>query len=367
MKEMKLWVIKIGTSLLRGTEKRATANVIDDFCKCFAELIKEGDQLVLVSSGAVGLGCHRLGIQTRPKDLVCVQAAAAVGQGYLMSLYESSMSKYDINVAQVLLTRTDLESRRSYLNASRTIKQLLNWGILPIINENDVISQEELCYGDNDRLSALVANALNAKELILLTDIDRVYSADPRNNSQALPIFEVHNPTELNDIRSTVSSVGEWGTGGIRTKLDAAKIATESGIKVQLADGRDPTILHQLLQGGQGGTIFHPHPEPLPNKKSWLAHALQPVGNIFIDEGACKAIKHQGASLLLVGVKKAEGDFTSNQPVRLLNQQGQELARGISSLSKNEIYNKLRSKSKMDPSPLVIHRDVLVLTEGNPK
>ena len=358
---MTIWVLKIGTSLLRGSDKYTTFDIINNYCSYISKAQKKGDKIILVSSGAVGLGCHKMGLDIRPKDIISLQASAAIGQLHLMALYEKAMSKFGYNVAQILLTSSELGSRNSYKSASQTLKRLIEWDVIPIVNENDITSDEELKYGDNDTLSALVATAISADQLILLTDIDHLYSSDPKTDSKAKPIKDINNSTELNKLE-IVDQQTTWGTGGIKTKLIAAKIATESGIKVQLADGRDPKTLGDLLNGKRIGTIFHPHPKPIGNRKSWLSHAIKPVGEIYLDDGASEAIKNKGASLLLVGVKKVSGDFISNQPVKVVNNQGEEIAKGICSMSSDAIKIGINSKSTTTASPLVIHRDVLVLT-----
>ena len=361
---MKLWVIKIGTSLLRGNKILSTAEIIQTYCSFIASSKKNGNKIILVSSGAVGLGCSQLGINKRPEDISSLQAVAAVGQGYLMSLYEKSMKNYGYNVAQILLTRSELGSRISYKNASMTLTKLLEWDVLPVVNENDTISDEELRYGDNDTLSALVASAVSADELILLTDIDRLYSSDPKTDRSAKPITDIHHPNQLKEIEHHAIKNSDWGTGGINTKLTAARIATKSGIKVQLADGRNPEILNQILIGNRGGTIFHPQENPIGNKKSWLAYAIKPLGNLQIDEGACMALEKKGASLLLIGIKGVEGNFTSNQPVKIINNSGKEIARGICSLSSEQINKELERTKESESSPVVVHRDALVLTKN---
>ena len=358
---MTIWVLKIGTSLLRGSDKYTTFDIINNYCSYISKAQKKGDKIILVSSGAVGLGCHKMRLDMRPKDIISLQASAAIGQLHLMALYEKAMSKFGYNVAQILLTSSELGSRNSYKSASQTLKRLIEWDVIPIVNENDITSDEELKYGDNDTLSALVATAISADHLILLTDIDHLYSSDPKTDSKAKPIKDINNSTELNKLE-LVDQQTTWGTGGIKTKLIAAKIATESGIKVQLADGRDPKTLGDLLNGKRIGTIFHPHPKPIGNRKSWLSHAIKPVGEIYLDDGASEAIKNKGASLLLVGVKKVSGDFISNQPVKVVNNQGEEIAKGICSMSSDAIKIGINSKSTTTASPLVIHRDVLVLT-----
>ena len=358
---MTTWVIKIGTSILRGSANDTTFDVINNYCSYISRAQKKGDKVILVSSGAVGLGCQKMSLSIRPKEIISLQACAAIGQLHLMALYEKAMSKFGYRVAQVLLTRSELGSRNSYKSASQTLKKLIQWNVIPIVNENDITSDEELKYGDNDTLSALVATAISADQLILLTDIDHLYSSDPKTDSKAKPIKIINNRNELNRLELTTQQTS-WGTGGIKTKLTAAKIATESGIKVQLADGRDPKTLGELLEGQKIGTIFHPNPNPIGNRKSWLSYAIKPLGEIHLDRGASEAIKNKGASLLLVGIKKIIGNFISNQPVKIINNEGQEIAKGICSMSSDAIKIGINSKSTKQGSPLVIHRDVLVLT-----
>ena len=364
---MTLRVVKVGTSLLRGQKGQTTADVIDQLTTALAESLDRGDRVVLVSSGAVGLGCRRLGRERRPEGVVGLQAAAAIGQGHLMGIYDQAMARHGRAVAQVLLTRSEIADRSSYTSASATLHQLLDWEVLPIVNENDTVSSAELRFGDNDTLSALVAAAVGADELILLTDIESLYSADPRVDGTAKPIIDVHLPDELDELEEGAGDGGRWGTGGMTTKLAAARIATASGITVHLADGRQPGVLEELLDGGRGGTVFHPHPEPLGSRKSWLAHALEPMGNLRLDAGACQALRERGASLLLVGVQAIEGSFGSNQPVTLMDPDGQELARGLSSMSSDDLDRALaaaadQSAENKTHSPVVVHRDVLVMT-----
>ncbi|BEV36523.1 glutamate 5-kinase [Synechococcus sp. M16CYN] len=354
---MTLWTVKLGTSLLREN----TAVMIDGYAAVIAAAIRRRDHVLLVTSGAVGLGCQKLNLSQRPNSVIALQAAAAIGQGHLMALYERAMAAHGLSVAQVLLTRSDLVDRRRYQNASGTLQQLLTWGVLPIINENDALSPAELRFGDNDTLSALVAAAVGAQQLILLTDVDRLYSSDPRIEAAARPITDVQHPQELKHLKIDAGNGGRWGTGGMITKLAAARIATASGVTVQLADGRDPTRLGRLLQGERGGTIFHPHPEPLGNRRSWLAHVLEPEGELQLDAGACEALLYRGASLLLVGVTAVNGDFDANQVVMLLDPNGVELGRGLCSQTSVQLRRALVSRLGVTGSPVVIHRDALVL------
>ena len=360
---MTLWVVKLGTSLLRGDGSRTTESVIEGYAAGIAGAYSRGDRVVLVTSGAVGLGCQSLGLRQRPEAVVALQAAAAIGQGQLMALYQRAMGDHGLPVAQVLLTRSDLAERRRYHNASNTLVQLLDWGVLPIVNENDALSPAELRFGDNDTLSALVAAAVQADQLILLTDVDRLYSADPRTNADATPISDVRGASQLQSLEAGAGDGGRWGTGGMTTKLAAARIATASGITVHLADGRNPERLDGLLSGGRGGTVFHPSNQPLGNRRSWLAHVLQPEGALKLDQGACRALEDKGASLLLVGVQGVDGDFGANQAVRLVGPDGREIGRGLCRQDSDSVRKALEHPAMPGESPVIVHRDGLVLSE----
>ncbi|MEY3544624.1 MAG: glutamate 5-kinase [Cyanobacteriota bacterium] len=349
-------VVKVGTSVLRGAGGRDTNEVIADLAASLCSLWQRGEPVVLVTSGAVGLGCTALGHRERPTELEGLQAAAAVGQGRLMTLYDQAFARHQRCVAQVLLTRGDLASRRRYQNACRTLEQLLAWGVTPVINENDTLATDELRFGDNDTLSALVAVAVQADELVLLTDIDSLYSGDPRSDADARPIATVNNLAELEALSGVAKGGGRWGTGGMTTKLTAARIATASGIQVRLADGRDPAVLNALLAGEPCGTLFRASETPLSDRKGWLAHALLPKGTITVDAGAERALLEQGASLLAVGVREVAGDFNRRDAVRLLNLDGRELARGLSEMDSDELQKRKGQRG------LVVHRDQLVIT-----
>jgi glutamate 5-kinase len=360
-------VIKVGTSLLRGQPDRSTAAVIMDLAASIARAQKAGERMALVTSGAVGLGCTALGLPSRPQELAQLQAAAAVGQGRLMALYQDAFHVRGLTVAQVLLTRADIASRRNYRRACLTLEQLLDWNVVPIINENDTLATDELRFGDNDTLSALLAVAIGAEELVLLTDVDRLYSSDPRIDAEAVPIAEVSDPSQLERLEKGAGGGGQWGTGGMTTKLTAARIATSSGIRVRLADGRDPAVLEALLAGEAVGTVFQPSATPLTDRKGWLAHALVPSGSLVVDGGAEQALLHQGASLLAVGIKAVQGDFERCSPVRVVSQGGREIGRGLCrwssedvramvGLGREEIRRRLGEEGGA-----VIHRDHLVL------
>jgi glutamate 5-kinase len=271
----------------------------------------------------------------------------------------------------VLLTRGDLASRRRYANARRTLAQLLEWGVVPIVNENDTLATDELRFGDNDTLSALVAVAVSADELVLLTDVDSLYSGDPRTDPEARPIPEVRDLEELERLGAVAGGGGQWGTGGMTTKLAAARIATSSGIAVRLADGRDPTVLEELLAGRAVGTLFRPSGKPLPERKGWLAHALLPKGSLRVDAGAERALLRRGASLLAVGIRAVEGEFGRQEPVRVVSEDGRELGRGLSTLASDELRRILGLSSEQvrrqlgDVGDEVVHRDHFVLTGGD--
>ena len=366
---MKVWVVKIGTSIIRGSDKNSTEKVIRSLCKSISNFTSKGNKVVIVTSGAVGLGCKKLSYQNRPNELSHLQAIAAIGQVNLMTLYEKEMNKFNKNIAQILITKADFNTRKSFKNASKTLRKLIDLDVIPIVNENDTIANEELKYGDNDTLSALVALALNANKLILLTDINNLYSKDPKKNLDATPIKEVHDDIQLKEIKSSNinsknngKNIRGWGTGGITTKLIAAEIATKGGVTVQLADGRDNKNLMRIFDNEKIGTIFYPCDNPIGNKKSWLSHAIQSVGDIVLDDGACYAIKNKGASLLIVGIISTIGNFAANQPVRILNKEKKQIAKGITSMSSDTLNSILSNKIKKSQSQIVVHRDVLVLS-----
>ena len=362
---MEIWVIKIGTSIIRGSEENPTEEVIKGLCKSINKFISKGNKIVLVTSGAVGLGCKKLSLKKRPNDLTHLQAIAAIGQVNLMTLYEKEMHKLGKNIAQILITKADFNTQKSFKNASKTLRKLIDLDVIPIVNENDTVANEELKYGDNDTLSALVSLAINANKLILLTDISNLYSKDPSQNRDATPIKEVRNNRQLSEIKSSnIENINKgWGTGGINTKLIAAEIATKGGVTVQLADGRDKSNLMKIFDNEKIGTIFYPCNKPLGNKKSWLSHAIQSVGEIILDDGACFAIENKGASLLLVGIINVNGEFSANQPVKILNKNKKQVAKGITSMSSDSINSNLKNNFNNLHSQIVVHRDVLVLTK----
>lgn len=316
------------------------------------------------------MGCRRLGLTERPKTISMKQAVAAVGQGRLMRVYDDLFTSLNQPIAQVLLTRSDLVQRSRYVNSYRTFRQLLQLGVIPIVNENDTVAVEELKFGDNDTLSALVASLVEADWLFLLTDVDRLYSADPRYHPDAKPIHRVDRLEQLADLNVTVGEPGsQWGTGGMVTKLAAARIATSAGIKMAITEGRHPGNILKILQGEQVGTQFVPQPRPANARKRWIANSLVPTGRLYLDAGAVAAIQAAGKSLLAAGITEIEGEFQRQDAVQLCNAAGEEVGRGIANYNHQELQQILGKRSDEIPSILgylgadtVVHRDNLVLT-----
>jgi glutamate 5-kinase len=298
------------------------------------------------------------------------QAIAAVGQGRLMRIYDDLFSSLNQPIAQVLLTRSDLVQRSRYVNSYRTFRQLLRLGVIPIVNENDTVAVEELKFGDNDTLSALVASLVGAHWLFLLTDVDKLYSADPRYHPDAKPIHLIEKLEEITALKAIAGDRGsQWGTGGMATKLEAAQIATTAGIRTVITDGKHPDKILQAIAGVPVGTQFAPHPTPNRGRKRWIAASLVPAGRIYIDTGAAQALLKGGKSLLAAGITEIEGDFHPQDAVILLTPNSQEIARGIVNYSDEDLRKIMGRRSEEIPSILgyegadtVVHRDNLVLT-----
>jgi glutamate 5-kinase len=363
-------VVKIGTSSLTGTASGQFAlSTLAGLVETLCNLRQQGHQVVLVSSGAVGIGCRRLHLSERPKTLAMKQAVAAVGQGRLMRIYDDLFSALNQPIAQVLLTRSDLAQRSRYVNSYRTFRQLLRLGVIPIVNENDTVAVEELKFGDNDTLSALVASLIGAQWLFLLTDVDRLYSADPRSNPAATPIVAIDRLADIQALKAAAGGQGSaWGTGGMVTKLEAAQIATTAGIRTVITDGRQPHNVARALAGEAVGTQFAPLPRPRGARKRWIAAGLAPAGRLRLDQGAAQAILTGGKSLLAAGVTQVEGNFEAQDAVVLCTAAGQDIARGIVNYSSGELRQILGRKSEEIPAILgyegadtVVHRDNLVI------
>jgi glutamate 5-kinase len=361
-------VVKIGTSSLTDrTTGDLKLAVIGGLAEELTRLRRLGWQVVLVSSGAVGVGAKRLGMTSRPTTLEGKQAAAAVGQGLLMSLYDRFFSFLDQPVAQILLTRVDLIDRDRYLNIYRTLHELFALGVIPVINENDTVAVEELKFGDNDTLSARVSHLVKAKWLILFTDVAGLYSANPHIDPEAQLIAEVGQVSaELDQVAGSKGS--NWGTGGMVTKLEAARIATAGGITMVITDGSIPQNLPKILAGEAIGTKFLPHKDPMNSRQLWIAYGLVPQGKLLLDKGAVKAIQAQGKSLLPAGIQAIEGTFKAQSLVDLCDLKGKEFARGLVNYSSDDLSKLLGQKSVRIPEILgyegaaeAVHRDNLVL------
>jgi glutamate 5-kinase len=364
-------VVKIGTSSLTQLETGQLAlSTIATLAETLCYLRRQGHRVILVSSGAVGVGCARLGLTERPKAIALKQAVAAVGQGRLIRVYDDLFTTLQQPIAQVLLTRSDLVQRSRYLNAYNTFRELLQLGVIPIVNENDTVAVEELKFGDNDTLSALVASIVEADWLFLLTDVDRLYSADPRSVPDAQPIALVSSMKELAELQIQTGSQGsQWGTGGMVTKISAARIAIAAGVRTVITEGRFPRNIEKILNGEPLGTHFEPQPEPTSARKRWIAYGLVPTGKLYLDPGAIAAISLAGKSLLAAGIKAVEGEFDTQDAVQLCDTNGQEIARGLVNYNSEELQKISGRHSREIPTILgyvgaetIIHRDNLVLT-----
>lgn len=363
-------VIKIGTSsLTRSQTSQLALSTIATLAETLSDLRRRGNRVILVSSGAVGVGCARLGLSERPRDLALKQAVAAVGQGRLIRVYDDLFNTLQQPIAQVLLTRSDLVQRSRYLNVYNTFEALLELGVIPIVNENDTVAVEELKFGDNDTLSALVASLVEADWLFLLTDVDRLYSADPRSFPDAQPITLVKHIEQLAQMQVQTGDRGsQWGTGGMMTKISAARIATAAGVRTVITQGRFPHNIEKILQGESIGTQFEPQLQPSSARKRWIAYGLIPVGKLFLDEGAIVAICQAGSSLLAAGITAVEGEFDTQEAVQLCDKNGKEIARGIVNYSSAEL-NQIRGRHSKEISAIlgyagaetVVHRDNLAL------
>ncbi|CAM4398006.1 MAG: glutamate 5-kinase [Paenibacillus macerans] len=356
-------VVKIGSSSLTSSEGGLNRDAVRYFAAELAGLIRAGYQPLLVTSGAVAAGFREIGYPERPKLLHEKQAAAAVGQALLMQAYREALAEHRVSAAQVLLTRSDFQNRKRTGNASMAIEELLRQGVLPIINENDTVSLDELKFGDNDTLSALVANLIKAEHLLILTDMDGLYTKDPRLDPNATRIARVAEIT--GDLYAIAGGAGSAvGTGGMRSKIDAAKIASIGGVPVFVGKVGEPGDLLAALRGDGRGTYFEAHGSALPRKKQWLGFFSTPFGTLTVDAGAEEALIHGGRSLLPVGVKCATGHFHTGDVVEVVNPGGEVLGRGIVNydaeqlqeilgLPSGEVIKKLEIVHRLE----VIHRD----------
>ncbi|MEW9533296.1 glutamate 5-kinase [Microbispora sp. NPDC049125] len=357
-------VVKVGSSSLTTPRGVIDVDRVDALVDVLAARRQAGTQIVLVSSGAIAAGLGPLGLRSRPKDLATQQAAASVGQGVLVARYTSSFARYGLRVGQVLLTADDMMRRSHHRNARRTLARLLELGIVPVVNENDTVATDEIRFGDNDRLAALVAHLTHADGMVLLSDVDALYDGDPRKDG-ATRIAEVRGPEDLEGVELGTS--GRVGTGGMITKVQAARIATGAGVPVVLTAAARAA---QALAGADVGTYFHPGGRHPGTRLLWLAHATTGRGRLHLDAGAVEAVVARRKSLLPAGVVKVEGDFAAGDPVDLCGPTGVPVARGLVSYDAAEIPELLGRSTRELASALgpeyereLIHRDDIVILE----
>lgn len=365
LKKVRRAVIKIGTSVLVGADGNVSHQMLSGIVEAINELQKKGLHLVLVSSGAIPSGMQRLGYPRKPQRIPELQACAAIGQPHLMALYQKAFGSRA--VAQILLTRGDLEDRLRFLNAKHTLMELLHREVIPIINENDTVAVEEIRVGDNDNLAALVTNLVDADLLILLTDQEGLFTADPRvdPNASRIPVVE---DVDADLLQKAADTLAAHSTGGMRTKLEAAQKAAQFGIPTIVANGRDPKVLQKIFAGESIGTLFLPKVDSLTARKHWIAHTLKPQGTILVDAGAKVALIDGKKSLLPSGILQVKGRFSQGDPVDIVDESGNVLARGMAAYDASEISRILGRKSSDIETLLgykgpdeVIHRDDLVL------
>ena len=355
-------VIKIGTSSLVGAGGEPDPRRIEALCSGVAALRKRDIDVVIVSSGAIAAGLGPLGLTTRPNDIPSLQAAAAVGQGRLLSGYSDLLQKVGLVGAQMLLTRYDFMHRQQYLNARHTLDRLLELGAVPIVNENDTVAVDEIRFGDNDRLAALVANLARAKLLILLTDAQGVHAADPRRQPQAPVLTEIERITP--EIERAAGGRGsDLASGGMASKIAAAWVATFSGVGVLVANASEPDVLQRAAQGEVLGTYFHPRPHRASARRLWIAFAQPPRGTVVVDLGARRAVIEGKRSLLPVGVVDIRGRFDASDIVDVADTDGVVFARGLVRYGSDELLEARGKPTAELAGREVIHRDQLVVLE----
>jgi glutamate 5-kinase len=361
-------VVKVGTNVLTGPDGVLDPARVQDLADQVERVRRRGRKVALVSSGAIGAGVGRLGLGRRPADLRHLQACAAIGQSFLMRAYEECLARHGTHTAQILLTASDFDSRTRYLNVRNTILTLFEWNCLPIINENDTVSVAEIRFGDNDHLAAMVTNLLQAPLLVLLSVVDGLYGSDPKAdpNAQLLSTVPSIDAAVMDMAGSSRSALG---SGGMRSKLRAARLATAAGESVIMANGGRPGILDAVLAAEPVGTLFLPHGSSLPAWKRWLGFTAQPRGRLVVDAGARHAVQQQNRSLLPIGVVRVAGAFGKGDVVALCDPDGQEFARGLTNYSAADARRiaGLRSQQIAEvlgavPYEEVVHRDNLVVT-----
>ena len=363
-------VVKVGSGLITSPGEGLDGKRLGALATDIAALVADRREVALVTSGAIVAGAARLGLARGPRSIPEKQAAAAVGQSSLMWHYEQAFKRHGIKVGQVLLTGQDISDRGRYLNARNTLLALLDFGVLPIVNENDTVAVDEIKVGDNDNLAALVAHLIDAQLLVLLTDVDGLYTGDPRRDPTARRLETVEAVTEEVQ-RFVFDEAGRVSVGGMSTKLEAAQKAAASGIGMVIASGREPGTLGRLIRGEPVGTYFLPRDDRLAARKRWIAFAVPPQGRLMVDAGARKALTERGKSLLPSGLVSVEGDFSAGEVVALAEPDGPEFARGLVNYDAGELRKIRGAKTGEIEKALgykglaeVIHRDNLVVLTG---
>ena len=364
LEDSKIIVIKIGSSLLIDDNKKIRKKWLSEFSKDIQELLKQNKKIVIVSSGAIAMGCKKLNLSKKNLKLDKSQAVASIGQIELMNLFSETFLKFKINISQILLTLEDTEQRRRALNAKRTFDNLFQLGFVPIVNENDSIATSEIKYGDNDRLASRVAQISGADSLILLSDVNGLYTQNPKIYKNA-KLLKVIKDIDLDIEKIATKSIGEHGTGGMKTKIDAAKICQLSGCKMAIANGLSLRPIKKIINDNNC-TWFLPKISKLDARKKWIISSVSPRGELIIDDGAKQALTN-GKSLLAAGIKKVSGKFKKGDHIKILDKKNNECARGLSSFSSEEILKIMGHHSKEIEKLLgyiskseVVHKDDMV-------
>lgn len=360
-------VVKVGTNVLSTDDDRIDAGRIAALAEQLLALCRAGKKVVLVSSGAIGAGMGLLGLKTRPKDLPHLQAAAATGQAHLIHMYDECLRPHGYHAAQLLLTANDFKSRSRYLNVRNTLLTLSEFKTIPIVNENDTVSVNEIKLGDNDRLAAMVANLISADLLIILSIVDGLLTGDPSSpDSRRIPLVERFDDELLKLVGASQSS---RGTGGMKSKLESVRTATDVGTQVIIANGKRDRVIDEIAAGADLGTLFLAEQQAVPAWKRWIGYTLPPKGKFVLDDGARRAVEQQGRSLLAIGITRVEGDFAKGEVVSLVDSTGVEFARGLTNYdaqAARAIAGKRTDEISrvigVIPYAEVIHRDNLVVT-----
>ncbi|MFA5811822.1 MAG: glutamate 5-kinase [bacterium] len=359
--------MKVGTATLTAGAHALSRKRISTLAREIANARLAGKEIVLVSSGAIVGGMEHLGLKEKPRNIPEKQAAAAVGQNHLMDLYTAAFKRHGVKVGQILLTHADMSDRGRFLNARATLLTLLRHKIVPIVNENDTVSVEEIKFGDNDALAAATAHLVGADMLIILTDTDGIFDKDPRNDKTARPI-PILTEVDKKSISMMAKTRGPLGTGGVLTKLKAAHNAARFGVPTVIANGSAPSVLARILSGEEIGTLCLPSTERLSSRKSWIAYHLRPLGSVIVDGGALAAVKEKGKSLLPSGIIGVEGNFKAGDPVRLMDSHREVFAHGLAGYTSDEL-KKIKGAKSSEIAELLgyksqdeaIHRDNLVI------